>query len=150
MLKEFREFALKGNVMDLAIGVIIGAAFGRIITSLVEDIIMPLISVLAGGRLDFTNLFIPLNGQTYASLAAAKEAGAPTFNYGLFLTNVINFLIVAFVLFLLIRAINRMTRKPPPPETNTKECPFCASTIPIKATRCPECTSELPVTAARV
>ena len=145
MLKEFREFALKGSVLDLAVGIIIGAAFNSIVQSLVKDIIMPPIGLLLQG-VDFTNLFVSLNGQSYPSLAAAQQAGAPTINYGLFINQVINFLIVAFVLFLLIRQINRMKRQPPPPESNTKECPYCTSKIPLRASRCPECTSELPVT----
>lgn len=145
MLKEFREFALKGSVLDLAVGIIIGAAFNSIVQSLVKDVIMPPIGLLLKG-VDFTNLFVSLNGQSYESLAKAQQAGAPTINYGVFLNQVINFLIVAIVLFLLIRQINRMKRQPPPPESNTKECPYCISKIPLRATRCPECTSELPVT----
>ncbi|RPI20670.1 MAG: large conductance mechanosensitive channel protein MscL [Chloroflexota bacterium] len=147
MLKEFREFALKGNVLDLAIGVIIGAAFGRIITSLVEDIIMPPLGLLLG-QINYADYFIALDGNSYPSLEVAQTAAAPTLNYGLFINNIVNFLLVAFALFLIIRGINRMRRKAPPPETNTKECPFCASAISIKARRCPECTSELPVTAS--
>jgi len=146
MLREFREFALRGNVIDLAVGVIIGAAFGKIIDSLVNDIIMPPIGRLIG-PLDFSQYFLTLDGQPYPNLTAAEAAGAPTLNYGLFFTNVINFLLVALVLFIVIRQINRTKRQGPPPETNTKECPYCASLISIKATRCPECTSEIPVTA---
>ncbi len=147
MLKEFKEFALKGNVIDLAVGIIIGAAFNNIVQSLVKDIIMPPIGLVIG-RVDFTSLFISLNGRSYPSLAQAQQAGAPTINYGNFINTVVNFLILAFVLFIIIRQINRLKRQPPPPETNTKECPYCISTIPIRATRCPECTSELPVTAS--
>ncbi len=143
MLKEFKAFAMRGNVVDLAIGIIIGSAFGKIITSFVNDIIMPPIGLLLG-RVDFANLYINLTGQSFPSLADAKKAGAATINYGLFVNTVLDFVIVAFVLFLLIRQINRMTRKPAPAAAaTTKECPYCFSTIPIKATRCPNCTSEL-------
>ena len=144
MLKEFKTFALRGNVMDLAIGIIIGTAFGRIVTSLVTDIIMPPLGVLLG-KVDFSNLYINLSGTAYASLADAKTAGAATINYGLFINTIIDFVIVAFVIFLLVRGINRMTRVPAPVPAapNTKECPFCYTQIPIKATRCPNCTSEL-------
>jgi len=144
VLKEFKEFAMRGNVIDLAVGVIIGAAFGTIVKSLVEDVLMPPIGLLVGG-LDFSNLFVSLSGQHYPSLAAAKEAGAPTINYGLFLNNVLNFVIVAFAIFLLVRQINRLKRETPvpPPAPTEKPCPFCISTIPLAATRCPHCTSEL-------
>jgi large conductance mechanosensitive channel len=151
MLKEFKEFILRGNVVDMAVGIIIGAAFGTIVTSLVNDVIMPPIGLLLGG-VDFSNLFVLLKAGSpaapYASLADAQAAGAVTINYGLFINAVISFLIVAFVIFLLIRSINRMRREEeaPPAEPTTKECPFCLSTIPIKATRCAYCTSELPVT----
>jgi large conductance mechanosensitive channel len=142
MLKEFKEFAMRGNVIDLAIGIIIGGAFGRIVTSLVADIIMPPLGVVLG-KVDFTNLYINLSGTSYPSLADAKTAGAATINYGLFINNIIDFIIVAFVIFLLVRAINRMKKAPAPAAPNTKECPFCYTQIPIKATRCPNCTSEL-------
>jgi len=142
MLKEFKEFAMRGNVVDMAVGIIIGGAFGKIISSLVSDIIMPPIGVLLG-NVDFGNLFINLSGQTYASLADAKKAGAATINYGLFVNTVIDFVIVAFAIFLLIRQLNRFLPKPAPAPVNTKECPFCATTIALKATRCPSCTSEL-------
>jgi large conductance mechanosensitive channel len=144
MLKEFKEFALRGNVLDLAIGIIIGAAFGAIVTSFVDDILMPPIGMLLGG-VDFTNLFISLDGQQYASLAAAQEAGAATINYGLFISTIIDFLIVAFVIFLLVRQINRLRAEPEeaPEEPTSKDCPYCATEIPIPATRCPNCTSEL-------
>jgi large conductance mechanosensitive channel len=144
MLKEFKEFALRGNVMDMAIGIVIGAAFGAIVSSLVNDILMPPIGMVLGS-VDFTNLFVSLDGQQYASLAAAQEAGAPTINYGLFINTIINFVIIAFVIFLLIRQINRLQRQPEetPTEPTTKECPYCVSEIPIKATRCPQCTSDL-------
>jgi large conductance mechanosensitive channel len=141
MLKEFRDFALRGNVLDLAIAVIIGAAFGKIVTSFVNDILMPPIGLLLGG-VDFGNLFINLSGTAYATLAEAQAAGAPTLNYGLFLQAVIDFLIVAFVIFLIVRQINKM-RRPAPQAPTTKECPYCFTNIPIKATRCPECTSQL-------
>jgi len=151
MLKEFKEFILRGNVVDMAVGIIIGAAFGTIVTSLVNDVIMPPIGLLLGG-VDFANLFVLLKAGSpaapYASLADAQAAGAVTINYGLFINAVISFLIVAFVVFLLIRNINRLKREEeaPPPEPTTKECPYCLSTIPIKATRCAHCTSELPAT----
>jgi large conductance mechanosensitive channel len=144
MLKEFKEFAMRGNVFDMAIGIVIGAAFGAIVASFVDDILMPPIGMLLGG-VDFTNLFISLDGQNYASLAAAQAAGAATINYGLFISTVIDFLIVAFVIFLLVRQINRMRAEPEevPAEPTTKECPYCATEIPIQATRCPHCTSEI-------
>ena len=142
MLKEFKEFALKGNVLDLAIAVIMGIAFGAIISSLVNDMIMPIIGFLLGG-VNFNDLFISLNGTAYASLAAAKAAGAPTINYGVFINTIINFVIVAFVLFLLVRSINRLKKAPAPAVPITKECQFCFTQIPIPATRCPNCTSEL-------
>ena len=141
MLKEFRDFIRRGNVVDLAIAVIIGAAFGKIVTSFVNDIIMPPIGYVLGGA-DFTDLFISLDHQQYASLAEAQAAGAPTVNYGLFINTIIDFLIVAAVIFLMLRVLNRIQR-PPTPEVTTRECPFCLSTIPLKATRCPHCTSEL-------
>jgi len=143
MIKEFREFIMRGNMLDMAVGIIIGLAFGKIITSLVNDVIMPPIGLLLG-KADFSNLYINLSDTAYASLAEAQEAGAPTINYGLFLNTVLDFVIVAFVIFLVIRQINRLQRKKeetPPPET--KPCPYCLSTIPIKATRCSECTSQL-------
>jgi large conductance mechanosensitive channel len=144
MLKEFKEFALKGNAVDLAIGVIIGAAFGGIVTSLVNDIMMPPIGKALGG-VDFSNLFLVLGDGTYPSLKAAKEAGAATINYGVFINVVINFLIVAFVLFMVVKAMNRMKREAPAPAPapTERECPQCATSIPIKAKRCPHCTSNL-------
>jgi large conductance mechanosensitive channel len=143
MLKEFREFTLRGNVLDMAIGIIIGAAFGKIITSFVNDILMPPIGLLLG-NVDFSNLFISLSGQPYATLEEAQAAGAATINYGLFINTVLDFLIVAFVVFLLVRQVNRMRReKEAPPAEPTKECPYCLSVVPLKATRCPHCTSEL-------
>ena len=143
MLKEFKAFAARGNVIDLAVGVILGAAFGKIVTSLVNDVIMPPIGLLIG-RVDFKNLFVALNGQSYPSLAEAQKAAAPTINYGIFLNTVLEFLIVAFVVFLLVRQINRLY--PPPPTAAadpTKACPQCAMLIPASARRCPHCTSQL-------
>ena len=146
MLKEFKEFISKGSVMDLAVGVIIGGAFSKIVSSLVDDIIMPLIGLLLGGA-DISNYFVTLDGGKYATLAEAQEAGAATLNYGLFLNRIIDFLIIAFVLFLIIKAINKaraLTKKPEAEAApTTKECPYCKSTIDINATRCPNCTSEL-------
>lgn len=144
MLKEFKEFAMRGNVLDMAIGIILGAAFGKIVTSSVNDIVMPPIGLLLG-KVDFSNLFINLAGRPYATLAEAKAAGAATLNYGLFLNTVIDFTIVAFVIFLLVRQVNRLKRQPEaaPATPTTKECTYCLSSIPIKATRCPHCTSEL-------
>lgn len=148
MLKEFKEFAMRGNVVDMAVGIIIGAAFGSIVSSLVADVIMPPIGLLLG-NVDFSNLFITLKegaaAGPYASVAQAKAAGAVTLNYGLFINAIISFLIVAFAVFLLIRAINKLKRPEVKPgeAPTTKECSFCCSTIPIKATRCPACTSEL-------
>ena len=144
MWKEFKEFALKGNAVDLAIGVIIGAAFGAIVTSLVSDIMMPPIGKALGG-VDFSNLFVVLGYGTYPSLAEAQKAGAATINYGVFLNRLINFLIVAFVLFMVVKAVNRMKREAPAaaPAPTEKECPQCATSIPIKAKRCPQCTSQL-------
>lgn len=144
MFKEFKEFALRGNVMDLAIGVIVGAAFGKIVTSFVSDILMPPIGLLLG-QVDFTNLYISLSGEHYASLAEAKKAGAATLNYGVFLNQVIDFVIVAFAVFLLVRMLNRMKRNEAPAVVSTKTCPFCISTIPLVATRCPNCTSDLKI-----
>lgn len=143
MFKEFKEFIMRGNVMDLAIGIVIGAAFGKIVTSFVSEILMPPIG-LALGKVDFTNLFINLSSTHYDTLKAAKEAGAPTINYGLFLGVVIDFIIVAFAIFLVIRMVNRMRRKKEgEPEATTKECAFCLSSIPINAIKCAHCTSDL-------
>jgi large conductance mechanosensitive channel len=142
MLKEFKEFAMKGNVVDLAVGVILGAAFGKIVSSLVGDILMPPIGKLMG-NIDFSNLFIALNGETYASLAAAKAAGAPTVNYGVFINAVIDFIIVAFVIFLVVKQMNRLKKEAPAAAPTTKSCPYCFSAIPLQATRCPNCTSEI-------
>ena len=142
MLKEFKEFAMRGNVLDMAVGIIIGAAFGKIVSSFVNDIIMPPIGRLLG-NLDFTNLFISLSGTAYSSLAEAQKAGAPTINYGIFINTVLDFIIVAFVIFLLIRQVNRFKRQEAPAAPTTKDCAYCYSAVPLKATRCPHCTSEL-------
>lgn len=142
MLKEFKEFAMRGNVLDMAVGIIIGAAFGRIITSLVSDIIMPPLGLVLG-KVDFSNLFLNISGTSYPTLAAAKAAGAPTINYGLFLNSCIDFLIVAFAIFLLVRQVNRWNKPAPAAAPVTKNCPRCATEIPLAATRCPHCTSEL-------
>jgi large conductance mechanosensitive channel len=142
MLKEFKEFAMRGNVLDMAVGIIIGAAFGKIVSSLVADVIMPPIGRLLG-NLDFSNLFISLSGTAYSSLAEAQKAGAPTINYGIFINTVLDFIIVAFVIFLMIRQVNRFKRQEAPAAPTTKDCAFCYSAVPLKATRCPHCTSEL-------
>jgi len=143
MFKEFKEFAMRGSVIDLAVGVIIGAAFGKIVSSLVEDVIMPPIGRLLG-HVDFSNLFFNLSEKSYETLAAAKAAGAPTLNYGLFLNTVINFLIVAFCVFLVVQQVNRWTKKPAAPAApTTKDCPQCAMSIPIAAKRCGHCTTQL-------
>ena len=142
MFKEFRQFIMRGNVLDLAIGVIIGGAFGKIVTSLVNDIIMPPVGLLAG-KVDFTSLFINLSSTPYATLTEAQAAGAPTINYGIFISTVLDFIIVAFVIFLLIRQVNRMKKPETPAAPTTKDCPYCLSKIPIKAARCAHCTSDV-------
>jgi large conductance mechanosensitive channel len=146
MLKEFKEFAMRGNVLDTAVGIIIGAAFGKIVSSMVDDVLMPPIGRLMGG-VDFSNLFISLSGQHYDTLAAAKAAGAATLNYGIFLNTIINFLIVAFAIFILVKQVNRLQQPAPaaaaPAAPVTKDCPQCLSAIPVKATRCAHCTSQL-------
>ena len=148
MWKEFKEFAMRGNVIDMAIGIIIGGAFNTIVKSLIDDILMPPLG-LALNRVNFTDLFINLSGGTYASLADAQAAGAATINYGLFINNVLSFVVVAIVMFLIVREMNEMRRKQekpaPPAEPTTKDCPYCLTKIPIKATRCPSCTSQLDV-----
>jgi large conductance mechanosensitive channel len=151
MLKEFRAFIAKGNVMDMAVGIIIGAAFTKLVGALVAGVIMPPIGVLVGG-IDFSDYFITLTGGSFATLAEAEEAGAAVIKYGQFFTMVVDFAIVAFVVFLLIRGMNNLRRKEedpnqPAPSPTTKNCPFCISTIPIKATRCPNCTSQMEETA---
>jgi large conductance mechanosensitive channel len=135
MFNEFKKFAMRGNVVDLAIGIIIGASFGKIITSLVSDVLMPPIGLILGK--------VNISGKSYASLAEAKAAGAATINYGLFLNTIVDFLIVAFVIFLLVQQINRWNKPAPAAAPTTKDCPYCATAIPIKATRCPNCTSQL-------
>ena len=144
MLKEFKEFVAKGNVIDLAVGVIIGAAFGKIVTSLVEDVIMPPIGKLMG-KVDFASLYVNLGDQTFNSYAEAKKAGAPVIGYGQFLNAVVSFLIVAFVVFLVVKQVNKMKREAPAPAAapDTRECPFCVTSVSLKATRCPNCTSDL-------
>ncbi len=144
MLKEFKEFAMRGNVIDLAVGVIIGAAFGKIVSSLVQDILMPPIGLLLK-NVNFSNLFVSLDGKHYESLPDAQKAGAATINYGIFINNIIDFLIVAFCVFLLVHQVNRWTRKPQPaaPEPTIKECPQCTMTIPIRAKKCPHCTTQI-------
>ncbi|MTV49787.1 large conductance mechanosensitive channel protein MscL [Heliobacillus mobilis] len=142
MLKEFKKFMMRGNVMDLAIGVIIGTSFSKIVTSFVEDVIMPPIGLLIG-KVDFSNIFINLSDRSYPTLAAAKQAGAPTINIGLFMNNVINFTIISFVIFITIHQINRLTKIKEDKVPFTKECPYCLSIIPAKAVRCSACTSQL-------
>jgi large conductance mechanosensitive channel len=143
LLKEFKEFAMKGNVVDMAVGVIIGGAFGAIVTSLVGDVFMPVIGLITGG-IDFKEMFIPLKG-SFATLAEAKKAGAPVIAYGLFINSVINFLIIAFAIFMMIKQLSRFEKKPveAPAAPTTKDCPMCCSAIPLKATKCPHCTSAL-------
>ena len=144
MLKEFKEFAMRGNVLDMAVGIVIGAAFGKIVTSFVNDMLMPPIGLLLG-KVDFSNLFIDLSGAAHATLKDAQAAGAPTLNYGLFLNTILDFLIVAFAIFLLIKQVNRLQRPAPAPAAapTTKACPYCKSEIAIAATRCAHCTSQL-------
>jgi large conductance mechanosensitive channel len=143
MFKEFKEFAMRGNVLDMAVGIIIGAAFGRIITSLVNDVIMPPIGLLLG-KVDFSKLFINLSGTPYASLEDARKVGAPVIGYGAFLNTVLDFVIVAFVIFLLIKQVNRLKRPAEAAPAATRECPYCLSVVPLKASRCAHCTSQLP------
>ncbi len=142
MFREFKEFALKGNVLDMAVGIIIGAAFGTVVKSLVDDIVMPPIGLLLG-RVDFSNLFVNLSGQELSSVADAKKAGAAVIAYGAFLNNVLSFLIVALAVFMLVKAVNRFRHKQEEAAPETKDCPHCLSSIPLQATRCPHCTSEL-------
>jgi len=144
MLNEFKAFVMRGNVVDLAVGVVMGAAFGAVVTSFVNDLLMPPIG-LALGSVDFSSLFVTLRGGPYPSIAAAKAAGAPTLNYGLFLNHVISLAIVGFAVFLLVKQVNRL--KGPPPPATTRECPACVMPIPLKARRCPHCTSEIPAPA---
>ena len=141
MLKEFKEFAMRGNVLDMAVGIIIGAAFGKIVSSFVNDVLMPPIGLLMG-KVDFSNLFVTLGGASYATLAEAQAVGAPTIRYGVFINTIIDFVIVAFAIFLVVQQMNRLKREAPAAPT-TKECTYCCSQIPLAATRCPSCTSEL-------
>ena len=142
MFKEFKAFAMRGNVLDMAVGIIIGAAFGRIITSLVSDVLMPPLG-LALGKVDFSSLFLNISGKPYATLADAKAAGAATINYGLFINSIIDFLIVAFVIFLVVKQVNRFKEPAPVAAPATKDCPQCCTAIPVGAKRCPACTSAL-------
>ncbi len=144
MLKEFKTFIMRGNVLDLAVAVIIGAAFGKIVGSLVNDVLMPPLGLVVG-KVDFSNLYLNLSGTSFASLAEAQRAGAPLIRYGLFINSAIDFLIIAFVIFLVVRLANRLQHRqaPAPAAPATKECPYCLSAVPIKATRCAHCTSEL-------
>ncbi len=142
MLKDFRAFLMRGNVVDLAVAVVIGAAFGAVVTSFVNDVLMPPIGRLVG-RVNFADLFVTLSGGSYPSLAAAKAAGAATLNYGVFINTIVNFVVVAFAVFLLVRGIDRLRAKPTPPSPSTKECPQCAMAIPLRAVRCPHCTSNV-------
>ena len=137
-----KEFAMRGSVLDMAVGIIVGAAFGQIVNSFVQDVMMPPIGRLVG-HADFSNLFVTLTGQHYDTVAAAKAAGAATLNYGMFLNTIVNFLIVAFAVFLLVRQVNRLMPKPAPPAPTTRDCPYCLSAIPMKATKCAHCTSDL-------
>lgn len=142
MFKEFKTFIMRGNVLDMAVGIIIGAAFGKIVSSFVADILTPVLS-LGLGKVDFSNLFVALNGESYATLDAAKQAGVATLNYGIFLNFVLDFLIVAFAIFLIVKAANKMQKAPEAAPASTKECPECCSQIPIKARKCPNCTSAV-------
>jgi large conductance mechanosensitive channel len=150
MFKEFKEFAMKGNVFDMAVGIIIGAAFGKIVTSFVSDVLMPPLGLLLG-KMDFGNMFIDLSGRHIQTLKAAKEVGAATLNYGIFINTIIDFLLVAFAVFLLVKQINRLKRQPaaaPDAAPTIKDCPFCVTAIPIQASRCPHCTSQLEAAKA--
>ena len=144
MLKAFKDFIMRGNVVDLAVGIIIGAAFGKIVSSMVSDILMPPLGLVLG-KMDFSGLFINLSGTSYASLAAAKAAGAPTINYGAFINTIVDFVIVAAAIFFIVLQVDKLRKRheEPPAAPNTKECPYCTSAIAIKATRCPHCTSEV-------
>lgn len=149
MIKEFKEFAMRGNVMDMAIGIILGTAFTAIINALVDGILMPLLSLLTGG-VDFKNWFLSLDGSQYATLAAAEEAGAATLNYGVLLNAILHFIFIAFAIFMMVKAMNRLRKPEPDAPVTTKACPFCKTEIDLHATRCPHCTSELPAESAAV
>ena len=142
MLAEFKTFIMRGNIVDLAVAVVLGAAFGAIVTSFVSDLLMPPLGLLLG-QVSFNDLFVSLSGRSFSSLAAAKAAGAPTLNYGVFINTIINFVIVAFAVFLVIRQANRLKGPPPAPAAPPRECPYCATAIPVSARRCPHCTSDL-------
>ena len=142
MLKDFKEFIMRGNVLDLAVGIIIGGAFGKIVSSFVSDILMPPLGLIMG-KVNFADMFINLSDKPYPTVAAAKAAGAPTINYGMFINTVIDFVIVAFAIYLMIQQVNRFKKKPGEAPPATKDCPFCCTAVPIKAIRCPHCTSSL-------
>ena len=142
MLKEFKDFAMRGNVLDMAIGVILGAAFGKIVSSFVSDILMPPIGLLLG-HVDFSSLFVNLSGQPQPSLAAAKSAGVPTINYGVFFQTILDFTIIAFLIFMVVKQVNRFNKPDAPAAPSNKNCPYCLSEIPVKATRCAHCTSDV-------
>jgi len=142
MLKEFKKFALKGNMIDLAVGIIVGGAFSTIVNSLVNDIVMPILSLITK-NIDFTDWFIALNGKSYETLNQAKADGAPTINYGLFLSEVLNFLIMSFIVFLIVRWINKLKKPEPEVQPTTKKCPYCMSDINVQAVKCPECTADI-------
>jgi large conductance mechanosensitive channel len=146
MLKEFKEFAMKGNVLDMAVGIVIGAAFGKIVSSFVTDVLMPPLGLLLG-KVNFSNLFITLSGTSFATLEEAKKAGAVTLNYGQFLNTMVDFAIVAFAIFLVVKQVNRMRGPAPVAAVVTKDCPYCTSAIPLKASRCPQCTADLKAAA---
>jgi large conductance mechanosensitive channel len=148
MFKEFKEFAMRGNVLDLAVGIVIGAAFGKIVTSLVNDVLMPPIGLLLK-NIDFKDLFVNLSATAYPTIGAAKAAGAPTLNYGIFLNTIFEFVIVAFAVFLLVRTVNRALPKPVAAPPTTQDCPFCRTSIPLAASRCPNCTSDLKAAATK-
>jgi large conductance mechanosensitive channel len=143
VFSEFKDFIMKGNVLDMAIGIIIGIAFGKIVTSLVNDVLMPPLGLILG-KVDFTNLFVNLSGTPANSLDAARASGLPTINYGIFLNTVLDFVIVAFIIFLIVRMVNKFQKQKQEALPETRECPFCISKIPVKAVKCPQCTSELP------
>jgi len=146
MLKEFKDFAMKGNVIDMAVGIVIGGAFGKIVSSFVKDVVMPPIGMLTGG-MDFTNIFTDLSGKNYATLGEAQEAGAATINWGIFGNTLIDFVIIAFAIFMVVRQMNKLKKQPPPADPTTKDCPECLMSVPIKAKRCGHCTAQIPAAA---